>query len=119
MNRDDRKVDRKADPDAAKPPEEAAVETSGDRRDIHDAGKRLRDAIAARVPSIPDVDVSAAAVGTLYAATVGGGLAVAYGATSLATEYAGTDAGLITGGIFAVVYGYVGISAAANAGVRP
>ena len=108
---DDREVDRKADPDAGKPPEEAAIDSSGDRRDIHEAGRHLREWIAGRLPAAPDVSIYGVTVAALYAATVAGGLAVAYGTIAIAAAYGGTHAAVVVGGAFATVYGYVGLSA--------
>lgn len=115
MNRDDRKVDRKADPDAAKPPEEPPAEPASTRRDVQEWIRGLRD----RLPSPPDVPLVGVVVAALYAATIGGAVGVAYGATALAAAHYGTHPAIITAGAFAAVYGYVGISAFAHSGIRP
>jgi hypothetical protein len=113
MATEDRPIDRKVD---AKPtPDDVEGDTDAEdlRPDMEhfdnfkDTARDFRDRLPdLRVPNVPVVPVVMA---SLFVAVGGGALSVAYGTTSLAAAHGGTYAALIVAGVFAVVYGYVGL----------
>ena len=103
MKRDDRTVDRKADPNAGDAPDEAVTPPD-------DPQPTARDRLAAVRSKLPDAP-DAPATTLSYVAIVSGALAVAYAATSLAAVYGGTRFGILAAGVFAFAYGYAVLTA--------
>lgn len=110
----DRPIDRKAntkgvddDPPTGDPDGEDLRPDLEHFDNFREAADDLRSRIPdLRVPSIPVVSVVTV---SLFVAVVVGALSVAYGTTSIASTHGGTHAALIVGGVFGVVYGYVGL----------
>lgn len=110
MTNKDRPIDRKAET----PTVEDEAEDTDDLRPDFDHFDTFRDhasGIRERIPDlrVPNIPAVAVVMATLYTFVAAGALSVAYGSTSLAAAHGGTYVALIVAGVFAFVYGYVGL----------